>query len=343
MGSVIGGSEQNTKGILASTIGKVLVIDEAYGLFAGSASGVSASQSDPFRAAVVDTIVAEIQSTPGEDRCVLLLGYENEMRQMFQNVNPGLSRRFPIDQAFTFEDFTKEQMDQILTLKLKQQDLGITELGRQVALEVIERARNRLHFGNAGEIDILLNKAKMRLQKRVASLPNLGSGSITLLDAPDFDEDFDRADKDGVGIATLFEGVVGCKDIIRKLEGYQQLVKSLRKLKIDPSEEIPFNFLFRGPPGKFSGVHILRQTLKITNSEQEPARLALLGRWVKFTMTWAFSPRRMSRRLPPPIWWVNMLARLVQKPKHFLKKHLEKSFLLMRHIVLLKALLVRKL
>lgn len=28
---------------------------------------------------------------PGDDRCVLLLGYEDEMKQMFQNVNQGLT------------------------------------------------------------------------------------------------------------------------------------------------------------------------------------------------------------------------------------------------------------
>ena len=51
------------------------------------------NRSDPYRTAVVDTLVAEIQSVPGEDRCVLLLGYEDQMRRMFDNVNPGLSRR----------------------------------------------------------------------------------------------------------------------------------------------------------------------------------------------------------------------------------------------------------
>ena len=53
VGSVLGGSEQNTKGILASSAGKVLVIDEAYGLFGGSMGG---PQSDPYKQAVIDTI-----------------------------------------------------------------------------------------------------------------------------------------------------------------------------------------------------------------------------------------------------------------------------------------------
>jgi hypothetical protein len=254
VGSVIGESEKNTKGILASTVGKVLVIDEAYGLFGGGSSDGTSAQSDIFRAAVVDTIVAEVQSTPGEDRCVLLLGYKDQMQQMFQQVNPGLSRRFPMDQAFVFEDFTKEQMDKILSMKLKDQDLGISDIGRRVALEMIERSRNRLNFGNAGEIDIILNSAKMRLQERISSTTGGSSTLMTILDAPDFDGEFDRADKNEPNVQKLFEGVVGCDECISKLEGYQRLVRRLRKLNMDPRDEVPFNFLFRGPPGRLTGL-----------------------------------------------------------------------------------------
>jgi hypothetical protein len=75
---VVGASEAKTKAILSSTRGKVLVIDEAYGLY--EASGNSAG----FKTAVIDTIVAEVQSTPGEDRCVLMLGYKEQMIEMFQ-------------------------------------------------------------------------------------------------------------------------------------------------------------------------------------------------------------------------------------------------------------------
>ena len=77
-------------------MGKVLIIDEAYMLYTGSAGGGGGNTTDSFKTAVVDTMVAEIQSKPGEDRCVLLLGYEDKMVEMFQNVNPGLSRRWVI-------------------------------------------------------------------------------------------------------------------------------------------------------------------------------------------------------------------------------------------------------
>jgi hypothetical protein len=41
-------------------------------------------QNDQFKTTVIDTIVAEVQSVPGEDRCVLLLGYRDQIVEMFQ-------------------------------------------------------------------------------------------------------------------------------------------------------------------------------------------------------------------------------------------------------------------
>lgn len=57
---------------------------QAYGLYGGG----TGSQNDPYKTAVIDTIVAEIQSVPGEDRCVLMLGYEDKMSEMFQVSKP---------------------------------------------------------------------------------------------------------------------------------------------------------------------------------------------------------------------------------------------------------------
>jgi hypothetical protein len=51
-------------------------------LFGGG--GGHGSHTDSFKTAVIDTIVAEVQSVAGDDRCVLLLGYEAQMREMFQ-------------------------------------------------------------------------------------------------------------------------------------------------------------------------------------------------------------------------------------------------------------------
>ena len=41
------------------------------------------NQNNQFKTSVIDTIVAEVQNVPGDDRCVLLLGYEQQMIEMF--------------------------------------------------------------------------------------------------------------------------------------------------------------------------------------------------------------------------------------------------------------------
>ena len=243
MGDVIGGSEKQIKGILAASLGKVLVIDEAYSLYGGGNQG---STADPFKTVVIDTIVAEVQSVPGDDRCVLFLEYRDQMEEMFQNVNPGLSRRFPLGSAFVFDDFDDAELRQILDLKLKTQAFTATDQAKNVALEMLDRARNRPNFGNAGEIDILLDTAKTRHQSRFSRGE---AKSASTLEALDFDENFDRADWSETNVKKLFEETVGSEDIVRLLEGYQETVRLTRSLQLDPKEGIPFNFLFRGPPG----------------------------------------------------------------------------------------------
>jgi len=60
----------------------------------------SEGNCDNYRKAVIDTLIAEVQDN---NRCVLLLGYEDKMKDMFQNANPGLSWRFQIDSPFLFK------------------------------------------------------------------------------------------------------------------------------------------------------------------------------------------------------------------------------------------------
>lgn len=233
-------------------MGKVLVLDEAYGLFGGGSKNNLQSTTDSFKSAVVDTIVAEVQSTPGDDRCVLLLGYQDQMAEMFQNVNPGLQRRFPLDSAFVFEDFTDAELSQILDLKLKQQGFGTCAQGRKAALDVLSRARNRPNFGNAGEVDILLNGTKLRHQQRLSTERSRGSTTqnASQFKPEDFDLDHDQGELAETNIPMLFANTVGCEKIVEQLEDYRQTVRNMRKLDIDPREQIPFNFLFRGPPGE---------------------------------------------------------------------------------------------
>ncbi|KAJ7707708.1 P-loop containing nucleoside triphosphate hydrolase protein [Mycena rosella] len=246
IGSVLGASESNTKAILANTVGKVLVIDEAYMLYSGGDTG---PQNDPYKTAVIDTIVAEIQSVPGEDRCVLMLGYEDQMTEMFQNVNPGLSRRFNIESAFRFEDFTDPELLDILNLKLQAQHLDATNAAKAVAIDVLGKARIRPNFGNAGEVENLLGQAKKRYQTRQNALAPQNRSFDVVFESQDFDPEFDRNSHASTNLAKLFEDVVGCEDIIAKLAKYQATANTAKLRGMDVRNLIPTNWVFKGPPG----------------------------------------------------------------------------------------------
>ena len=74
----------------------------------------------------LDTIVEKVQNTESDDIAVLLLGYEKQMREMLRNQNPGLARRFSSDYPFMFEDYTQQELLQILRLKCKKDNISLT-------------------------------------------------------------------------------------------------------------------------------------------------------------------------------------------------------------------------
>ncbi|TVY17684.1 NFX1-type zinc finger-containing protein [Lachnellula arida] len=248
LGSHIGQSEANTKGILATTVGKVLVIDEAYML--SSSNGEKGNGGDIYKTAVIDTIVAEVQGVPGDDRCVLLLGYEEEMKEMFQNVNQGLTRRFQLSESFRFEDFTDPELQEILLFKLNKQGLGASTRAISVAIDVLGRARNGLNFGNGGDVENLISKAKTNYQRRQSALPADQRSIDYVFEPEDFDVDYQRTlASAGTNLQNLFQDVIGCQDIVSKLDGYIKTANGMRAQDLDPRGQIPMNFIFKGPPG----------------------------------------------------------------------------------------------
>ncbi|KAF2178659.1 P-loop containing nucleoside triphosphate hydrolase protein [Zopfia rhizophila CBS 207.26] len=247
IGAALGQSEENTKNILKATEGKVLVIDEAYDLDAGGRVG--GGNPDPFKTAVIDTIVAEVQNTPGEDRCVLMLGYKEQMEDMMNHSNPGLARRFRLSDAFYFDDFNDADLFRVLDLKLQKQGFKATDEAKRVAIEVLARDRDRPNFGNAGAVENLLSRAKELEQKRTSAAGAANfDPEITFL-PQDFDEDYDRVTRAKVSCRELFADIVGCEKLIDQLETYQRIAKNMKAHGKDPRTQIPFNFIFKGPPG----------------------------------------------------------------------------------------------
>lgn len=267
----------------------MLVIDEAYMLSPGSKG--SSSSGDPYKVAVIDTMVAEIQSTPGEDRCVLLLGYREEMTEMLRNANPGLARRFPLDSAIQFNDFNDSELRKILDLKLQKQGIEATEKAKDVAIALLSRLRDRPNFGNAGAVENLLSSAKGNWQRSSAT-----RSADVVLEPQHFDEDFDRTESSATSVKQLFSDIVGCDELVDKLQSYQRMAISLKARNKDPREFIPFNFIFKGPPGK----RPCSSLLTYLNMCQARGRRQWHARWAScFTRLEFCLPKTITNVRPP--------------------------------------------
>lgn len=116
-------------------------------------------------------------------------------------------------------------------------------------MDVLNRAKTRPNFGNIGEVENLLNRAKTRYQERQALLPLAQRPADAPFEPVDFDADHDRNSHAATNLAKLFEDVVGCDQIVEKLGNWQKMAKNLKVLGKEPRDHIPTNFIFKGPPG----------------------------------------------------------------------------------------------
>ena len=169
---------------------------------------------------------------------------------MFRNTNPGLPGRFALDDGFDFEDFDDDQLREILGLNFKKQCLEATEEAKDIAISMLARARHRPNFGNAGEVENMISHAKASHQIRQSAKPLSGRSADVILKPQDFDVNFDRSANASVNCRALFKDILGCDELVVKLDGFVQTSSSMRARGIESREHIPFNFIFKGPPGK---------------------------------------------------------------------------------------------
>ncbi|ENH72851.1 ESX-1 secretion system protein EccA1 [Fusarium oxysporum f. sp. cubense race 1] len=226
----IGGSENNTQEALREAKGNVLIIDDAHMLDPGTNGSAGSSKNGDFRGGIIDTIVAE---------------------ELYANANPGLARRFPLDTAFVFENFSEDTLGKVLDLKLAKEKLVATDKAREVAMEVLKRASVRPNFGNGGEVDNILSKAISARFRRIAKekKPQDEDLDQVPLEPQDFDANYDRLSQAVTNTRALFDEFVGFEEIISKFESYQYMVQGMRLRNVDPRPYVPFTYVFKGPPG----------------------------------------------------------------------------------------------
>jgi len=169
IGSHEGDTPNKTKALIKRCEGKVLIIDEAYGLN-GSNYGRLA----------IDELVGLVHGAPGEDIAVVMIGYEKQIKKMFRETNPGLARRFGLDEPFMFEDFSDAELDRVVQHMVVQSNLQLARDVRKQVVKALSVQRLRPNFGNAGTAVALVARAKERLVSRDASSRELSLSDFNL-------------------------------------------------------------------------------------------------------------------------------------------------------------------
>jgi hypothetical protein len=133
----------------------VLLIDEAYALNDGQ-----------YGREALDTLVSKVHNNAGDDICVVMCGYEDQIRQMLLDQNPGLQRRFPLASAFMFEDFTNDELRLILVRAAERDKIGLPRDAAEAGVKILAKMRAKPNFGNAGAAEGLLSRAKEAMLAR---------------------------------------------------------------------------------------------------------------------------------------------------------------------------------
>lgn len=157
----VGGTAIKTNQVIDQALDGVLFIDEAYTL--------SASDRGGFGQEAIDTLLTRLE----DDRnrlVVIVAGYPQKMRQFIQS-NPGLKRRFPLENHFEFPDYTPEELGAILDSMLDHQSIPVpaeTHADLRRVIHGMYRDRNE-QFGNAGEMRNLAHAIERLRAVRIVS------------------------------------------------------------------------------------------------------------------------------------------------------------------------------
>ncbi|MDO8526533.1 MAG: AAA family ATPase [Deltaproteobacteria bacterium] len=245
VGKVVGEAESLALKMLEQAKGGVLFVDEAHNLV-----------TSEFGKKALETILKYMEDHNSEI-VVIFGGYPDQMEKMLDH-DPGLRRRFP--QKIVFEDYTIDELGEILDGMVGQIDYILDPKARLAAIEFLKRQQSAKDFGNAGAVRNLFEAAVVRQSRRLQAIRAAGNG----LD----DEDYKRL------IADDFEGkeAPDPNAALKELDNFMGLEKVKKQFREmlnainfakarggEAWEGVEPYFIFSGPPG--TGKTTMAQTM----------------------------------------------------------------------------------
>lgn len=163
----VGQTDKKTKDVIQSANGGVLFIDEAYALNDryGNQKG--------FGEEATDALVKEMEDRR-DSLVVILAGYKDPMMD-FISINPGLKSRIPM--IIDFPDYSDAELVEIADRISHSRGLLLTQETKSKIGILMNSERLKDGFGNAREVENLLDSAQRNATLRVSHLGNLATES----------------------------------------------------------------------------------------------------------------------------------------------------------------------
>lgn len=158
VGQYLGETALKTQSVLEHAIGNVLFIDEAYSLG-------NTGSNDSYSKECIDTITKFIGEHTKDFICIIA-GYENELKDCFFRMNPGLDRRFPW--KYTIQPYKANQLVEIYLKMTKRNGWNILNV-KDSKHTIINLFMNKTHYfsNNGGDVQNFVNCCKMIHGRRV--------------------------------------------------------------------------------------------------------------------------------------------------------------------------------
>lgn len=164
-----GATAEKTSRVIASAMGGVLFVDEAYALGNNGDHGLT-----DYGKEAIDTLVKAMEDYRGKF-CVIFAGYKNEMQKMI-DINPGLKSR--IQFMLDFPNYSRDELQSITQLMLQHRGYSMGESAMSRILDVTDIKRKDPNFANAREIRNILDQVIMCQNMRCAGMEDHEIGIV---------------------------------------------------------------------------------------------------------------------------------------------------------------------
>ena len=180
----VGQTALKTQKVIEKAMGGVLFVDEAYAL--------NGRSENDFGQEAIDTLLKAMEDNR-EDLVVIVAGYDQLMENFIRS-NPGLESRF--NRYLHFDDYSVDEMCQILEMQLKKHQYTLDEEGKKAARDYIEASNTHtISFGNARGVRNIFERLLVQQANRLAGQQGVTVEDLMTITAADVQKTRETDDK----------------------------------------------------------------------------------------------------------------------------------------------------